>query len=261
MNIGENNKNKTPVDDAGIRLAPTPLHGARTNNLPAVKQEFILQPSLEVEQTEDEAPQISSARDFQPKKKDINKRWKRSFRWKNFFVGVAMLLISALIILPYILGLFGIEVKFLPFKYVPTQFNAVDNIVDAFDKTVKLGWKGSEVNEIWLKSVPDIILAVGLLFIVFNLVKSVICMFGVVKPRKYLINASIYFLCVLALFIAALVGASAIGLEKIDFMKDFINGWKTSEFFTLLVLSAANIVFAIVCSLITPQRSGYTHLR
>ena len=41
------------VDDADIRLAPTPIHNSSCHVMPTIKQEFVITPRIEVEEQED----------------------------------------------------------------------------------------------------------------------------------------------------------------------------------------------------------------
>ena len=106
--------------------------------------------------------------------------------------------------------------------------------------------------------VPEMLLTVGLVAVVINLVKAVTGLCFALRPRRYTTGAVIFLLSVCAVFIAALVGAEDIGVAQIDFMQDFIHGYATSEFFTFFVLAGINLVAALACSLVTPQRTGYT---
>lgn len=254
-----NNKNRNRgVDDAGIRLAPTPIHNASYHVMPTVMQEFVITPRIEIEEQEGEAARnLSTANDFQPKKEDISKRWKRRKRAKNMIVGVIMLVVTAAVVLPYILGAVGVLLEDFPFRYVPIRFGALRNIVDAFKTTAGLGWKGEAVKAVWLSAIPDIILLLGILFLAFNLFKSVIALLGSVRPIGYATNATVYLFTVLAVFIASLVGASAIGIEKIDFIGDFIKGYKTSELFGLVVFAVGYLIVAVVCTVIDSDKYGY----
>ena len=46
------NRNNRHVDDAGIRLAPPPMHSAAYHVMPSVVQEYVIQPHIEIEQPE-----------------------------------------------------------------------------------------------------------------------------------------------------------------------------------------------------------------
>lgn len=248
------------TDDAGIRLAPTPIKRDGENRLPSVRQDLVLRPVLDVEEPDSSASgnEPSTADDFQPKRKDVDKRWKRGKRSKNIVCGFIMFVFSALVVLPYILGTVNVKVDFIPFKYVPSQYNALANLVDGFKTLSSLGWSGDAATAIWKSMLPDYILAFGLLFIAVNLLKSLTGIFGAVKIRKYLISSIIYLLTIVAVLIAALVGAENFGIEKIDFVEDVIHGWQTSDFVGLAILAFANVLAATFCTLINPERSGYT---
>ena len=259
--MNENNSSeRRQVDDAGIRLAPTPLDGAATKRMPAVVQEFVLAPRLDYAGEEDERrEEVSTASDYQPKERDAGRRWKRSVRTRNFLSGTIMLIASAAALLPFILAAADVTAE-LPFKLIPEKFDVISGWIDAFRVTAEAGWKGEAVNAVWAYMVPDILLTVGLIAVLVNVVKAVTGMFGAIKPRRYTACAAVFLLSVIAVFIAALAGAEDIGLEQMDFMEDFIRGWQTNEFFTLFAVALINVVLSAVCSFITPLRTGYTRI-
>ena len=187
MTANNNDRRPANVDEAGIRLAPQPLDAGSAKQLPSVRQEFVIAPSLDYPDAHRETDMPSStARDYQPEEKDVNKKWKRSARNKNMVAGVVMLIASAAAIVPFLLAFFSVNGDSLPFKYIPEQFNVIRHWVDAFSRTVALGWKGDEVNTIWLYMVPDIIVSVGIIGIVANLVQSV---FGKIPFRRGFVRA------------------------------------------------------------------------
>lgn len=257
----ENIKSKNRgVDDAGIRLAPTPIRNSSYHVMPAVKQEFVITPKLEIEEQEsreDYERRTNTANDFQPKTEDMSKKWKRRKRTKNMIIGVIMLLLTLVMLLPYILGAAGARLEDFPFRFVPVQFGALHNVIEAFKLTAKLGWHGDIVNAIWQLMIPSIILMVGFLFLAINLIKSVFSVLGTYKPIRYTLGATVYLLAVLAVFIASLVGAESIGLQKINFIDDFIRGYKTSELFSLVVFAAGYFAVSLICTLIDSDKYGY----
>ncbi len=253
------NKNKNrSVDDAGVKLAPTPIRSSDYHVLPSVMQEFVITPRIEAEKTvqEESRAEISTAKDFQPRKKDVNKKWKRTKRGRNIALGLVMFLATTFVLLPYVLGAANLHPT-LPFKYVPERFNAIFNIIEAFKQTAAYGWKGELVNAIWIGCVPDLIIALGILCLAFNLIKSIFGMFITAKPVKYVPNAVIYFCSVAAILIASLVGAAEIGVERVDFVNDIIFAYQTSELFTMLVLSAGYMIVAGIVNVINTDNSGY----
>ncbi len=256
--VKNNNKNRG-LDDAGIRLAPTPIHNASYHVMPTVMQEFVIAPRIEIDETvEGEAPSTAStANDFQPKKEDISKKWKRRKRAKNMVVGVIMFIITAAVVLPYVLGAVGVWLEDFPFRYVPKDFGAIHNIVETFKFTAEHGWVGAEVHGAWVMAVPDLILLLGLVFLALNMFKALFSMLGTVKPVKYTGNAVVYLFCVLAVFIASLVGASTVGIEKIDFIKDFIHGYGTSELFSLVVFATGYFLVSFICTSVGGDKYGY----
>lgn len=246
------------VDDAGIRLAPTPIHNASYHVMPTVMQEFVITPRIEIEGQEGEAAKSSdTANDFQPKKEDISKKWKRRKRSKNMIVGVIMLVFTAAVVLQYVLGAVGVSPEGFPFRYIPQRFGAINNIVEAFKFTAAHGWSGEEVNATWILAVPDLILVLGFIFLAINFIKSVFALLGSVKPIKYIGCATVYLCTVLAVFIASLVGAEVVGIEKIDFVQDFIHGYQSSELFGLIVFAVGYFIVAAICSAVTADKYGY----
>lgn len=252
-------KKEPKVDEAGIRLAPAPMKGSDAGRVKPVVQEFVIVPRLEYKDDEPRHAALeTTASDYQPADRDAGRRWKRLVRTRNFISSVIMIVACALVLLPFALAAADVAVDFLPFKFVPERFNVITGWIDAFRSTIDLGWTGEGVKDIWLGMVPDMLLTVGLIAVVINLVKAVTGLFGAIKPRRYTAGAVVFLLSVAAVFIAALVGAENIGIAQIDFMEDFIRGWQTSEFFTLFAVAAANVILAVVCTFITPLRTGYT---
>lgn len=255
--MANNDKKDNSVDEMGIRLAPAPMRRSDANMLPSVQQEFVLRPVLDIDEPDaaaGSAAEVSTVDDFQPKRKDVDKRYKRKKRSKNIVCGLLMFVFSALVLLPYILAAVGENLDFVPFKFVPSEYNVIGSLIAGF-KLLSADWSNTAV---WKSMLPDYILGLGLVFIVINLVKSFTGICGAIKVRRYTFCAVIYLIAALAVFIAALVGAESYGIAKIDFMSDVIKGWQTSEFIGIFMLAVANIIAAVVCSLINPERSGYT---
>ncbi len=255
-----NNKTKNKcVDDAGIRLAPSPIQNSGNQVMPKITQEFVIRPQLAGARgadVDDIETRASSVNDFQPKKEDANKRWKRHKRAKNMVVGAIELVVSLVVLLPYVLGAIGQAVDF-PIVISFDEFNAIGHIIDAFEMTSELGWKGDAVASIWVYTISDLILAVGILCITINVIKAVFALFSVTKPVKYNVCALINLACVCAVFISALVGASNIGVAKIDFIQDFIHGYNTSELFTLVVLGAGYVLVSAIIGWFNREKYGY----
>ncbi len=253
------NNEKSKVDEMGIRLAPAPMKAGGINLLPSVRQDFVLRPSLEIDEPlpEGTSPAVSTSDDYQPKRKDVDKHWKRKKRTKNVVCGLIMLIFSAAVFVPYILAATNVEVV-LPIAVVPNNFNVIGNLIEAVKLSIAQNWAGSDVETAWKQMMPDLILLFGLLFILANLIKSLIGIFGAVRVQRYFAAALIYFLCIAALLIAAVVGAEDFGIAKINFMNDIVHGWNSSEIVGIAAVAVANIVIAAVCSIINPEKSGYT---
>lgn len=248
------------VDESGIRLAPSPMNGAAPKTMPGLRQEFVIVPRLEMpapSSAEGKAA-VSTSADYQPKSRDLSKLRTRRMRGRNFGVGLTMAAASVLVLLPFIFAACGVRTEFLPFRFVPREYDVITNWINAFSETAALGWTGEQVGEVWKLMVPEILLTAGIVAILVNLVKAVTGLCFSVKPRRYTLGAVVYLLSVCAVFIAALVGAEDVGVAQIDFMQDFIHGYATSEFFTFFVTAGVNLVAAVICSLVTPQRTGYT---
>lgn len=255
MNTGADEKSKY-LDESGIRLAPDPLAAGEVNQLPAVRQDLVIVPTLAVPKGEN-VDERNTAPDYQPEAKDVNKKWKRGVRTRSFVAGLVMFLASAVVLLPFLLAYFSVAADSLPLKYVFERFDVLGHIVEAFRATAELGWKGAEVNAIWQATVPEILLAAGIIAVTVNLIKSVVGMCGSLHPKRYMVGAIFFVLTVAAVFVAALVGADAIGLPKMDFMQDFVANWRSNEFVTLFILAGCQLAGAIICMFVTPQRTGY----
>lgn len=257
MTDEKQNNIRRPEDE--IRRAPAPLDPAAPKTVQGFRQEFVIVPRLEMPEApgEKKAP-VSTSSDYQPKSRDISKRRKRGMRERNFGVGLAMLICSAAALIPFVFAACGVKADFFPFKFVPETYDVVGGWIDAFRVTAENGWKGEAVKEVWTAMVPEMLLTVGLIGIVVNLFKALTGMFGALRPRRYTLGAGLFLLSICAVFVAALVGAEEIGVARIDFMQDFIYGFATSEFFTLFAVALLNLIAAVVCSLVTPQRTGYT---
>lgn len=255
--MDEKNKGKKrPVDDAGIRLAPTPIRSNDMNVLPPVKQDFIIVPQIEINEKDEDVERISTLKDYQPKKEDMSKRWKRTKRGKNMVVGTIALIVTVFSVLPYILGACGVEAT-LPFKYIPTSFNAIHEFIEAFKDTANLGWKGEGIKEIWFKTVPDMVLIIGIIALAINLIKSFYALFISSKQVKFVGGAIVYLVCVLLVFGASLLGVDVLGIEKIDFMNDFIRGCSTCELFTLVITSIGYLLVCGIITLVNRDKQGY----
>lgn len=256
----KNNKPKIKgVDDAGIRLAPTPIHNSAYHVMPTIVQEYVIEPQIVTNEPAGDdalAAEHSTKDDFQPKKEDANKKWKRGKRARNMITGSIVFLVSLVVILPYVLSAVKVNID-ASFVLASDKMNVIGHFVGAFETSAELGWQGEAVLLIWKCMIPDIILTIGILAVLFNVIKSIFAIFGAVKQIHYIIESIVYLLCVLCIFIAALVGAEAIGIEKIDFVKDFIQGYKTCYLFTMLVFGAGYVLVSALCCVINRDKYGY----
>ena len=250
------NKNRN-VDDAGVRLAPTPIRNSDYHVLPSVRQEYVLEPSLHIDEPKNvTTEEFSTADDFQPKVRDKSKKWKRQKRGKNIIFGAIMLAVTVLVILPYILAVAGQNLN-LPFKYVPHDLNAIGNIIEAFKITASYGWQGPELKALWFAMVPSLVLILGLVFLLFNIIKSFSALLGAVRPVKYATNSIVYCVCVLTVLVFYLIGVNAFGIEQINFVNDFIKAYATSELFSLVVFAIGNVFVSALCTLLNKDKLGY----
>ena len=246
-----NDKNR--VDDMGIRKAPVPLYGNSVKQLPAVRQDFVLHPALEIDSQDPESlVEPSTAKDYQPKIKDVSKRWKRTKRTKNFFSGLIMLLATAVTLLPFIFAYFQIKVDFLPIAYVPEKYNVISNIIWAIQGEAGTVWEAG-FQENWKLVIPDFILAVGIIFALFNLVKALICMCGTIKVRRFTFCSLMFIGTVLIVLVMNVIGFGSLGIEKMDFIK----GWQTNELVALLMAGAVGFIGSLLVKLINSEKYGY----
>ena len=256
----KNNKPKIKgVDDAGIRLAPTPIHNSAYHVMPTVVQEYVIEPQIVTNEPAgdgDSVAEHSTKDDFQPKKEDANKKWKRGKRAKNMITGSIVFLVSLVVLLPYVLSAAKVNID-ASFVLASDKMNVIGHFVGAFETSAELGWQGEAVSLIWKGMIPDIILTIGILAVLFGVIKSIFAIFGAVKQIHYIIESIVYLLCVLCIFIAALVGAETIGIEKIDFVNDFIKGYKTCYLFTMLVFGAGYVLVSALCCVINRDKYGY----
>ena len=250
------NKNRN-LDEDGVRLAPAPIKHSDYHVLPSIRQEFVLEPSLHIDEPKDaHTSDVSTEDDFQPKIKDRSKRWKRQKRGKNIIFGAIMLVFTLLVVLAYVLAAAGQNLS-LPIKYVPENLNVVGKLVYTFQMSADFEWTGPVVKAVWLEAVPSLVLLVGILFLLFNLIKSICALFGAVKPVRYLANSIIYLVCVLTVLVFNLIGVKAFGIEQIDFVNDFIKAYATSELFSLVVFAVINVIASAVCTLANKDKLGY----
>jgi len=254
----KNNKSRNKdVDAAGIRLAPTPMNNNDMNVLPAVRQEYILAPRIVVNEPQDEDTKgASTAKDFQPKKEDISKKWKREKRFKNLIVGSIMFIFSFIVILPYILEAAGATLDW-GVMMLPEKYSIIRNLINTFSISIENNWTGYVVGDAWIMSIKDIIVLVGFIFILINIIKSLYSMFASIKPVRYMFGAFMYFASIVIVFVASLVGAPEIGIDRIYFLRDFIYGYSTCEYFILIIFSAGYFIVSAICTLINSNKNGY----
>lgn len=241
-----------PVDENGLRVAPNPQSKSDIKILPKAVQPFEFQPTIKP--LSNEGAVTSSVDDFQPKKRDVSKRRTRSERERNIFTAILMLFVTMAVLVPYILSAVGIKIN-EPFKYTFNEYNVFSHLVETIRTSSSAD--AATLKNIWFGMIPELILIVGIIALAINILKSFIGIFGARRPVKYFLGATIYLIAVLSIFIMALVGIGTLGVAKIDFVNDFIKGYATSEYFTLIVFGVGNLLFAFIVKLINPDRSGY----
>ena len=242
-----------PVDENGLRLAPNPVKKSDTNILPKAVQPFEFQPRLKPMSGPDGTSSGSTIDDFQPKKRDQSKRVRRTKRNRNIFSGVIMLFVTAAVAIPFVLGAFGVKLN-NPIIYSYSQYNVIGALIDAIEATIH---KTEDMKVVWFGMIPYLILLLGMVGLLANLIKSFMGIFGAVRPIRYVASAIFHLLTVVIVFIMALIGVDAIGVQRIDFMQEFIFKIQESEYFTLLALAVVNLLIAIILRIANPDKSGY----
>lgn len=259
----ERNKNRT-VENAGKHTASLPTANSDCYIMPSIMQPYVIEPTFVNQPTQAPVAQPvqnseakdSTLDDYQPKKEDMAKKWKRKKRALNSIGGIIALVASLVVLMPYVFGFFGTEAS-LPIVVSFDTFNSIRALWDGVPKVISLGIFTPESNGILVTLVPHAILAIGILAVAINVIKSIFALLFVKKPVKYTKCAIVNLLCVLAVFIASLVGAPLIGINKIDFMADVINGYASSEYFTLLAFAIGYLLVSAICTLINRDKYGY----
>lgn len=249
--------NDKHVDSSGIRLAPEPMRASSVNRLPELRQEYVLTPSLSVEETREERE--STADDFQPKPEDRYAKLARRRTFKHMWVSWVMLALSLLTLAPYILSVAGVKPS-LPIKVVPERFDVIGNLIEAFEISAKNGFKGADVNAVWLKCVPSIIIAIGLLFVIFNAIKSVFGIFGSTCSKRFLLGGSIYLIAIACVLVMSLVGVESVGIEKVNAL-DIIKNAKGEELAFEAGMAMIYFVFSAFLSAILQDSNGYVRTK
>ena len=241
-----------PVDENGLRLAPNPVNKADAKILPKAVQPFEFQPKLRpIGST---GATESTVDDFQPKKRDVSKRATRTKRTKNIICGIFMLLFTAAAVLPYIFGVCNLKIT-NPIILSFTKFDIFGHLISLIKGCI--GADKSTLISNLLHMVPYAILLVGLLGLAANVIKALIGIFGAKRPMKYALSALIYLISTIIIFIMALVGVGRVGIEKIDFMKDFVYGYSSSEYVTMLGIAIIYFIIAVIIKIANPEKSGY----
>ena len=113
------------------------------------------------------------------------------------------------------------------------------------------------IAENWADVVPDFIIAVGIMFLLYNLLKSIISMCGAIKVRRYALSSSIYVITLLVVLMFHLIGWEAIGFKKMDFMEDVIGSWQQNEIVGLLITGLIEWVCSLLVKIFNYEKYGY----
>ena len=62
---------------------------------------------------------------------------------------------------------------------------------------------------------------------------------------------------VIIVLVMNVIGFTSLGIEKMDFMKDFVQGWQTNELVALLMAGAVGFVGSLLVKLINSEKYGY----
>lgn len=231
--------------------------------MPPIMQEYVIEPKFIFK--ESSVPVVSRGNrnsyentrsDYQPAKEDTTNKWKRQRRALNIVTGAIAFIASLIVLLPYVLGFFGTTAS-RPIVLSFSTFNSIRELWEGIPKLIQLEFSSHAFNTIMARLVPHIILAIGILAVVVNMIKSVFALLFVKKPVKYTKAAIVNLVCVLIMLIISLVGAPLIGVDKVDFMADIIYGYASSELFTLLAFAVGYTLVGLICSIINRDKYGY----
>lgn len=189
---------------------------------------------------------------------------RKASRTKNLIVGFIMLLISIIVLLPFIFSLDAVAGKLvnvfasLPCLNFQGSMNAIQNLIVFFSN------KG-DMATIWKSTVPSFLLGLGLLFVVLNILKAFVGILGGVKGRKYVISSLITLGAIAVVIVLQIIGVESIGLPKVDFVQEVVFGWKYSQSFVLIAVGIINALAAVICAVIVPKAPpkmwGYDYRR
>lgn len=259
----QSDKNKyRAVGNASARLAPQPMANPNCHVMPSIKQNYVIEPTFITKETplmantSGAVAKENTRADYQPKSEDATKKWKRQRRGLNAVGGIIALVASLVVLLPYVLGFLG-ESLDAPIVLSFSTFNSIGALVDGVPKVISLGIFTPESNGVLVTLVPHVILAIGILAVAINAIKSVFALFISKKTVQYTTGAKVNLFCVLAIFIASLVGAPSIRINQVDFMADVIGNYANSEVFTLVAFALGYLLVSAICALINRDKCGY----
>lgn len=261
-NQSDRNKNRA-VGSARAKLAPQPMANPNYHVMPSIRQQYVIEPTFVTKETPlvannnvGSAARENTLADYQPKKEDTTKKWKRKKRAANAVIGIIALAASLAVLLPYVLGFLGKSLD-APIVLSFSTFNSIGALVEGVPQVISLGIFQPESNGVLVTLVPHAILAIGILAVAINAIKSVFALLFMKKPVKYTTGATVNLVCVLAILIASLVGAPLIRINQVDFMADVVYGYANSELFTLVAFAVAYSLVSAICALINRDKCGY----
>ncbi|MDD4839559.1 MAG: hypothetical protein PHE93_02665 [Clostridia bacterium] len=244
-----------PIERPEINIQLAPIVQPMTINATVNTVGAMGSPGMPTATMTPDGPIVVSGVDAKGKPIIINTE-KKSKRIKNLIAGIVMLIASVIVLLPFIFSLDSIAgsmvnlYAFMPGLNLQGSLNAIQNTITFFSNTAAMA-------SIWRSTMPSLLIAIGLLFVVFNIVKAFVGIFGGVKGRKYIVNSLLTIGFCATVVLLQLIGVDAIGLPKIDFVQEVVFGWKYSQTFVILAVALVNVVAACICAIFVPKKPMY----
>ncbi len=223
--------------------------------MPAVRQGYPITPSVSVDCYKCREDEECTQGDYQPAKAHDTNKLRNKKRAKNVVFGMIMCLLSVFMLVPHILaGVGGNQLEMIPINIVPDKFNAIGNIIVFAKTSIAEGFS----LDLLLALVPSLIIAVGILFILINTIKSVFAVCAGKKAVSYTVCAFIYMVCIVIVFILAAIGIERLGLyPRISIVNEIYYCWNTSELTSMLGLSVIYFLLSAILSFVSRDRQGY----
>lgn len=179
---------------------------------------------------------------------------RKSKRLKNLIAGFVMLLLSVIVILPFIFSMDIVSGSMVNLYSVMPGLNFDGNInINAIQNLIVFFTNKAEMANIWKSTVPSFVIGFGLVGVALNILKAIIGIIAGVKGRKYIVSSAVTLGFFVLILVMQLIGIDQIGLSKIDFMQEVVFGWKYSQTFVLLVLGLMNFLAACICAIFVPK--------